>query len=508
MKLLLLLLVALATVVVAMPPRKLRAGVPEKPYRYGQPKEGRKLVCYYGSWAVYRPGPGKYDIEDIDPFLCTHLVFGFAALDNTTWQITAFDPWNDLDDNGGKGAYRRFNALRQINPALTTIIAIGGWNEGSEKYSDMASIPERRATFVQSCVQFVQLHGFDGLDMDWEYPSYRGGAEEDKIHFAALLRELKVAFSAAGLLLTSAVSPSRVTIDDAYDIQALIETLDIINVMAYDYHGAWDTYVHHNAPVHGHALDSGNNTYFNVEFTINYWVELMGVHSDRLTMGLPLYSRGFTLDDPALNQIYDNATEAGIAGPYTRQVGVLGYNELCEIHRDQGEAFQTHWLDDLKAKYVIFERDGIRNQWFSYDDIDALAEKMALIDALPIGGAMVWSVETDDFQNTCGEGKNPLLNYILRSLNGFVPTPDPDRTTVSPPSSTTKPSVTIPGDDVCAQAGINPTGPCSGNYVICAPNGAEWIVTQGSCPPGLVINPEILNCDYPDHVAGCQKKKH
>lgn len=38
------------------------------------------MVCYYGSWAVYRTGDGKFDVEDIDPQLCTHLIFGFAGL--------------------------------------------------------------------------------------------------------------------------------------------------------------------------------------------------------------------------------------------------------------------------------------------------------------------------------------------------------------------------------------------------------------------------------------------
>lgn len=34
------------------------------------------LVCYYGSWAVYRPGDGKFNVENIDPFLCTHIIYG------------------------------------------------------------------------------------------------------------------------------------------------------------------------------------------------------------------------------------------------------------------------------------------------------------------------------------------------------------------------------------------------------------------------------------------------
>jgi len=60
------------------------------------------MVCYYGSWAVYRPGAGKFDVEDIDPFVCTHIIYGFAGLgpDNT---IVSLDSWNDLYDNYGKG---------------------------------------------------------------------------------------------------------------------------------------------------------------------------------------------------------------------------------------------------------------------------------------------------------------------------------------------------------------------------------------------------------------------
>jgi hypothetical protein len=73
-------------------------------------------MCYYGSWAVYRPGAGKFDIEDIDPFLCTHLIYGFAGLDSTTWKIFAYDPWNDLDENGGKG--RVYLSLPYLSRAL------------------------------------------------------------------------------------------------------------------------------------------------------------------------------------------------------------------------------------------------------------------------------------------------------------------------------------------------------------------------------------------------------
>ena len=97
------------------------------------------MVCYYGSWAVYRPGAGKFDVEDLDPFICTHIIYGFAGLgyDNT---IISLDPYNDLPENWGKGAMVRFTGLKSQNPELKAILAIGGWNEGSEKYSKVYRI--------------------------------------------------------------------------------------------------------------------------------------------------------------------------------------------------------------------------------------------------------------------------------------------------------------------------------------------------------------------------------
>ncbi len=45
----------------------------------------------------------------------------------------------------------------------------------------MASDPGRRAIFIQSAVEMIQEYGFQGLDMDWEYPTFRGGDDDDKV---------------------------------------------------------------------------------------------------------------------------------------------------------------------------------------------------------------------------------------------------------------------------------------------------------------------------------------
>ena len=84
--------------------------------------------------------------------------------------------------------YERFNNLKTVNPTLKTLLAVGGWNFGSKRFSDMASSPTNRAEFVNSAITFLRKRNFDGLDIDWEYPASRGGPPQDKINLAALMK--------------------------------------------------------------------------------------------------------------------------------------------------------------------------------------------------------------------------------------------------------------------------------------------------------------------------------
>ena len=89
---------------------------------------------------------------------------------------------------------RKIDDRNKILYVLQVTIAIGGWNEGSKKYSEMAADSERRKRFVESSVAFCKEHNFDGLDLDWEYPGKRGGSPDDKSNFIDLIRDLKEAF--------------------------------------------------------------------------------------------------------------------------------------------------------------------------------------------------------------------------------------------------------------------------------------------------------------------------
>lgn len=124
-----------------------------------------KVVCYFTNWAWYRPGEGKYLPEDIDENLCTHIVYGFAVLDGTTLTIKTHDSWADIDNN----FYERVTEYRKKGKRVT--VAIGGWNDSAgDKYSRLVLSDNARYNFITSTIEFIDKYGFEGLDLDWEYP--------------------------------------------------------------------------------------------------------------------------------------------------------------------------------------------------------------------------------------------------------------------------------------------------------------------------------------------------
>ena len=204
---------------------------------HGVAGHSKMVICYWGTWANYRPIEGKFTPESVDGSLCTHLIYSFAGLDTAKWAIKSLDTWMDLEKDYGLAGFKKATELRNTWPHLKVMIAIGGWNEGSTKYSQMAKSRKKRSKFVNSTVEFLTKYNFDGLDLDWEYPGKRGGSADDKKNFILLAKELKEAFSEHKLLLSAAIGAGKATIDISYDVPNMYKHLDFVNVMCYDFHG-------------------------------------------------------------------------------------------------------------------------------------------------------------------------------------------------------------------------------------------------------------------------------
>ncbi|ROT64165.1 chitinase 5 [Penaeus vannamei] len=460
----------------------------------GARRDDRVMVCYFGSWAVYRPGAGRFDVEDIDTDICTHLIYGFAGLKADTHEIVSLDPYNDLDVNYGKGAFKRFTGLKKLNPDLKTLLAIGGWNEGSSKYSQMAATEDSRAKFITSCVLFLQKFGFDGLDLDWEYPTLRGGKPEDKLNFALLLDEMRSRFDKQGLMLTAAVSAGEATIDAAYNVSALVRNLDFVHLMAYDLHGTWEQYAHHHSPLYAYAGDKGGNLKLNVDYAVQYWLKL-GVPETKLVLGIGLYGRCFTLARADQHDVYSPSYQPGLPGPYTRSPGMQGFNEICES--EGREAWTVVRDTHMVSPFAYRER-----QWCGYDDVQSVETKASYIVSLGLAGAMVWSIETDDFHGNCHAGPFPLITTIRTTVHSAMPSLsslslfDIWISVAEPRSGST--------NTVCHREGFN-TDPkdCTAFYS-CHQVGDHWQVYHFQCAPGTVFVEDLQTCDFAqDHQDLC-----
>ncbi|XP_068221164.1 chitinase-3-like protein 1 isoform X2 [Palaemon carinicauda] len=407
------------------------------------------VVCYFSSWARYRPGDGMFDVDNIDPFLCTHIVFAFTGLSNHTWEIEVLDPWNELcpDEPGGNYcAFKRTVALKKYNPDLKVVIAIGGWNEGSEDYSVMAASPQKRSIFVTSVTRFLRKYGFDGLDFDWEYPSLRGGAPQDKENFVLLSRELRQEFNKYNppYLLTGAFAAGKDKIDIAYDLPALIEAYDFFHIMAYDYHGAFEDFTHHNAPLCGHPLDEQDELfpYYNVMYTMEYYLSL-GLPKEKLVLGTATYGRCYTLDNYNDNGFWAPASQPGPAGPYIRIPGTLGFNEICLRLQEDKSCTVVH--DPVMYEpYFYCMSDWI---WCGFDDAESLRLKARQAKNKGLAGIMVWQIDTDDFHPRCYDEAFHLIKSMKNAFAepagtdivdcGHRPTTVPSTTPTTPEPTTT-----------------------------------------------------------------------
>lgn len=203
-----------------------------------------RVVGYYAEWKKH------YPIERIPAEKLTHVNYAFAIIDKDGKCAMRMPELAKMN-------FPKLVELKKKHPHLRTLISVGGW-EDSERFSDAALTEDARRVFAQSCADFVTEHGFDGVDIDWEFPVSGGDKDhvarpQDKRNFTLLLAELRKRLDARGkadgkhYLLTIAAPAgglARIEIDQIHP------HLDFINLMTYDFAGPWSERTGFNAALH------------------------------------------------------------------------------------------------------------------------------------------------------------------------------------------------------------------------------------------------------------------
>ncbi|XP_033733481.1 probable chitinase 10 [Pecten maximus] len=418
-----------------------------------KPKLYRR-VCYFSTWSEDRPGKGAFMADDIDPDLCTHLVVAFAEVsENST--LEAYDA-------GDISIYQRAIALKGANPDLKVLLSVGGWAQGSERFSFMVSGPKRRRNFTSSAMLFLRMYGFDGLDLAWLYPTQRDGGEDtDRKNFGILVKLMRREFDGetltgnmTKLMLTASVAAEQEHIDYAYDVKALSENLDYISIQTFDMHGHWDMETGHQSQLRPFPYQTGTEANLNMDFAGKYW-QMLGVDKDKINIGIPTFGRGFNVSDANMDWRVGLPIDGpSKEGPYTDEEGFLAYYELCDLPGTEKN------LGDAIIKY------GDDNLWIGFENADTLQRKMLWLMSEGYGGVMIWSLDLDDFKGNCSDSTsnfhliNQIKDTLLSDPNGLVSTVPPPSTTTF--ETTTMEETTTPIPSTTQEAFVNCTAPPTG----------------------------------------------
>jgi chitinase len=401
----------------------------------------KRVIGYFTQWGIYGR---NYRVKNIDTSgsaaKMTHINYAFGNVRNNRCEVgvtQASDPntgvggdafadytksfgasesvsgIGDTWDQPLRGNWNQLKELKAKYPGLKVMISLGGWT-WSRGFSSAAR-PENRQAFVASCIE-AYIRGnlpvtdsaggtgaaagvFDGIDIDWEYPVACGltcGSAEDNANFTALLAEFRSQLNAVrpGLLLSVAVGAGidkiRVTDPGTYQ-----QYLDYINVMTYDFHGAWEPKTNHHSALFDSPNDpsTGDVVFYNSNDAIEAFLA-RGVPASKLNLGIGFYGRGWTNVSNVNNGLYQSGSAA--AGTY--EAGIEDWKVLKNL------AWASYVDANARAQWIY---NG--TTFWSFDNPALVTEKMSYVKAQSLGGAFFWEFSGDDVQGT-------LVNTISTGL--------------------------------------------------------------------------------------------
>lgn len=177
--------------------------------------------------------------------------------------------------------------------------------------------------------------------------------------------------------------------------------------MTYDMYGPWSDYTGQNSALYPASIESDwEKENLNMQACVNQWINA-GASPSKLVAGIAFYGHSFTLKNSNNNGLHAPITGAGNGGPYMKEEGSWSYIEWC----DKRDSWSCEWDAEQKMPICL---NG--NQWLGIDDEGSVRNKVAFINSMNLGGAMIWSIDMDDVHGACGAA-NPMLHAIADNID-------------------------------------------------------------------------------------------
>ena len=393
---------------------------------------GKKVGAYFVEWGIYGRA---FHVADIPAQNLTHLYYGFipvcgpneglrqanpegyAALASQCngkpdYSVVVHDKFAALEkgypgdrwDQPIRGVFAELYRLKQTHPHIKILPSIGGWTLSDPLY-DVGTDAAARAVFIDSVIDFIRTYDFfDGIDIDWEFPGGGGanpalGSAQDGAGFATLMRELRAALDALGAEtgrsyeLAAAMSGGVQKLS-VVDWEEAAQYMDTINLMTYDYYGAWNGVLGHQTGLYPSPNSPivGFSTHEAVQYLLN-----RGVPAAKLSLGAAMYGRGWqNVSGVSGNNPFTGTGGDGITGGWER--GIMDYKKIETDFMGGPDAtgvngFTVGWDDTAKASYVW---NPATNTLISIDTKRSVNEKGAYILQHQLGGIFAWEIDADN----------------------------------------------------------------------------------------------------------------
>ncbi|MEU3604842.1 glycoside hydrolase family 18 chitinase [Streptomyces sp. NPDC035033] len=375
----------------------------------GQPNPGTVKMGYFTNWGVYGR---NYHVKNIvtsgSASKITHINYAFGNVQGG--KCTIGDAYADYDkaytadqsvdgvadtwDQPLRGNFNQLRKLKKAYPHIKVLWSFGGWT-WSGGFGQAVQNP---AAFAQSCYDLVEdprwADVFDGIDLDWEYPNACGLTCDTSgpASFKTMMQAMRAKFGPNNLVTAAVTADASAGGKiDAADYGGAAPYYDWLNVMTYDFFGAWaakgPTAPHSPLTSYAGIPQAGFNS---AEAIAKF--KAKGVPADKLLLGIGFYGRGWT----GVTQSAPGGTATGPAqGTYEQ--GIEDYKVLKASCPANGTVAGTAYAH-------------CGTNWWSYDTPATVTSKMSWAKNQGLGGAFFW-----EFSGDTGNGE--LVNAINSGLS-------------------------------------------------------------------------------------------
>jgi chitinase len=256
---------------------------------------------------------------------------------------------------------------------VKVLLLLGGDFAGLE--TNPAALPN----LILKLQSFVAQHDYDGVDIDWEYPS----SELDEQTFFALMKGLRAAFPTPHYFLSADVAPWGGT---GYDFPDVTPLVNYFNIMTYDCAGPWTDDGQLNSPIFWDPADPepyecepGGS----VQEAIDIYTQQLNIPAHKLNIGTPFY--GYFYEN--VDKLFGPCKHCG------KTVLSENYGTFIKQRIDQN-GWQTFY--DTKAFVPYMLRADGKPGYITYDDGFSTYYRIWYSDwQRSLGGSFMWSLDAD-----------------------------------------------------------------------------------------------------------------